>query len=250
MIRYSSIKKVIYFFTITLPSGFALAQQSQVVTKTNPCTDKSSIFVFTNNPRKPYTVSGYVEKDLGANKKYVLSVTIINCKTGREKELINQCDYPKFDYACLPSAIIIEKGDSTLTLTYLADLFKENWEKAEIPFFKRTIIFGKDSAYVGKEEGVYEKIAITPAQNKEVVNDLKRIKKLWEGRTLNTMKESGHIFADYMRKLLTCSLAGYKDTHDIFLHLRRRIVFETEMADVYWRQLFIYHLARLSSTKK
>lgn len=195
-------------------------------------------FVITTTTKK-YVVYGNVDKTYSPNSKMLSSFRLQDCQTGENIVDKVSCFNEGDNGFCLPFKVQIEVIDTILNITHFGRLpYEADWGLTDVPIYKQSIGFTKDSIYRISGECILKPINISEKQHGEVIEAYNELKK----------KDIGHLDTDsvgtVILKIFLCSIEDYPDCKDIFLNLEENLPGATSgfLGDIYYDWLGFYSL--------
>lgn len=187
-----------------------------------------------------YIISGYINSVFSEDFIDMSFFRLMDCKTGNNIVDRFFCT-EKEDYNfCLPFKTQIKKNGSNLDLLHYGRLpLGENWNLIDVPVYKQTLTFNKDTIYRISEECILKPKSISKQQHEKVLEEYEALKGSKHIKYMDTDS-----VATVILKLFLCSIQDYSDCEEYFLNLNKQIPDATEgiLAEIYWRWYGFYHL--------
>lgn len=196
-------------------------------------------FVITTTTKK-YVMYGNVDTTYSVNSKMISSFRLQDCQTG--KNIVDKvCCFGEGDNSfCLPFNVQIVITDTIMNITYFGRLpYKENWELTDVPIYKQSFLFKKDSIYRISGECILKPKNISQEQHIGVVKDFEQLKNT--GIINNPDTDSVGVL---ILKLFLCTIDGYSDCIEIYNNLEEMVPGSTRgfLGDIYYDWLGFYSL--------
>ncbi len=187
-----------------------------------------------------YVINGFIDTIFSEDLIEMSFFRLLDCKTGNNIVDRFFCTYKEDYNFCLPFKTQINRRGSNLDLLHYGRLpLGGNWSLIDVPVYKQTLVFSKDTIYGILKECILKPKSISRQQYENVLKEYTMLK---------NSKNIGYMDTDsvgmVILKLFLCSIDNYPKCEEYFLNLNKEIPDATDglLGDIYWRWYGFYHL--------